>query len=149
MGLLEYLEETEKKIALEDEAGEYQRLVVGNLLKKTKVPLGEIAYLVDIPLETVRKITVLSIIEQLTEIKRRKILKECRASDYNENYSAMFVRDYVGSYKAGLQDGFELVGRRFVETLLERSGHSIEEIASLAGVSLETVKKIKEGLNPD
>ena len=143
MRLIEYLEEMEKKVALDDEVGELQRRVAGNLFKETNVPLGKIASLVDVPLETVRKITVLSIIEQLAEIKRKEVLKACRASDYNEDFSFRFVRDYVRSYKVGLQDGIELVNRRFVESLLKRSAHSMEEIAALADVSLETVGKIK------
>jgi hypothetical protein len=43
----------------------------------------------------------------------------------------------------GRREGAEATTRRFVESLLKRTKYSTEEIASLADVSMETVKKIK------
>jgi hypothetical protein len=49
--------------------------------------------------------------------------------------------------KEGLERGREEVTRTFVENLLKQSSHSLEDIASLTNVSLETVKKIKSELH--
>jgi hypothetical protein len=49
--------------------------------------------------------------------------------------------------KEGLERGREEATRTFVENLLKQSSHSLEDIASLTNVSLETVKKIKSELH--
>ncbi|MHA4810761.1 hypothetical protein ACX0G9_21825 [Flavitalea flava] len=150
MGIVEYLEKLRKDDNFEDgyrQGFEAQgRRIVQNFLKVTDLPLEKIASLVGVSLEMVKEISITSIIEQLAGEKRKEILEECHASSYREDYSERYTRNYVQSYKVGLQDGFELVIRRFVEGLLKNSSHTSEEISFLAGVTLETVKKIKSAL---
>jgi hypothetical protein len=150
MGIIEYLAEIKRQEAVEEGrrqgATKATRRVVKNLLKDSSFSLEKIASLVEAPLEVVKKVSIMCIIEELAQIKRQEVLNECRASYCCEDYTARYARSYIKSYKAGLQDGMELVIRRFVESLLMISCYSIEEVASLADVSLEKVRKIKEAL---
>lgn len=153
MGMIEELVEIGKKEVLEEgrRAGveEATCRFVERLLKDSDLPLEKIASLTGVSLERVRKISVMSIIGQLAEVKRKEVLEECRSRDYCEDYTFRHVRGYMESYKLGLQDGVELVVRGFVESLLRRSAYSVEEVAALAEVSLDVVRKIKEELRHD
>lgn len=151
MGLIEQLMENEREEILEEGRQEGVKKAthhfVENLLKDSGLTLEKIAALADVSLETVRKINIMLIFEQLAEIKRKEILEECRAKDYAKDYSIRFARTYVESYKVGLQDGFELATRRLVESLLKDSTHPVEKIASLIDAPLEKVEQIKEALH--
>jgi hypothetical protein len=64
----------------------------------------------------------MGIIEQLAEIKRKEV------------------------FEVGRRIGIEEATRRFVENLLKDSTCTLSRIASIAGVSLASVKEIKETL---
>ena len=150
MGIVEQLTELERQEAVaegrREGVEEATRHFVENLLKDSSFPLEKIASLAEVSLEVVKEISVMSIIEELAQIKGQEVLKECRDRFYCEDYSSRYVRSYIKSYKEGLHDGIDLVSHRFVESLLKISSYSIEEVAALAEVSLEKVKKIKEVL---
>lgn len=150
MGIVGQLVELKRQEALEEGRREgleeATRQFIENLFKKSELPLEKIASLAEVSLEIVKRISVMSVVEELARIKRHEVLEECRASYYCEDYSKRYVRQYIKSYEIGLQDGVELVSRRFVEGLLNISSYSIEDVAALAEVSVEKVKKIKEAL---
>jgi hypothetical protein len=152
MGIIEYLAEIEREEVLEEGRQEGVKKAtyrfVENLLKDSGLTLEKIAALADVPLETVKKINVMLMFEQLAEIKRKEVLEECHARYYAEDYSIRFARTYLQSYKVGLQDGFDLATRRLVESLLKDSTYPVEKIASLIDASLEKVEQIKDALHP-
>ena len=109
--------ETLEESSWEEVEGESHRFIK-RLLKEPSLTLEKIAFLANVPLEMVKKINTIAIVEQLAEIKKKEILEECCAKEYDNNYSRRYARNYVESYKVGLQDGIELATRRLVENLL-------------------------------
>ncbi|HEY4060953.1 MAG TPA: hypothetical protein VGM30_03595 [Puia sp.] len=150
MGIIEQLAEIKRMEVLEEGRRigieEATRRFVENLLMDSRFPPRKIASLAGISLEKVRKINIMSIIDQLTERKRKEILEECHVRDYCDNYSIPHAKRHAESYKVGLQDGVELITRRLVENLLKDPALPLKRIASMAGISLESVKEIKETL---
>lgn len=55
------------------------------------------------------------IIDELTEKKKKAILKECRASHYCDDYSKPFAQTHAASYESGVQDGIKLATTRLVD----------------------------------
>jgi hypothetical protein len=75
-----------------------------------------------------------------------------RVDNYNGKTNTMGILEQFAEIKAqeGLEKGRmeerERIGRRFVEYLLANTDFSLEKIAFEAGVSLDFVNKIKEGI---
>jgi len=59
----------------------------------------------EVSLEVVKKISVMSIIEELPQIKRQEVLKECRDGYYSEDYSRKYVRRYIKATKKAFKIG--------------------------------------------
>ena len=112
MGIIEYLTEAERQEALEEGClkgiAEATCRIVENLLKDSQLPPKKIASLAGVSLGRVKEIKIISAIDQLTERKRVEILEECRTRYYCDNYSIPHAKRHAQSYRAGVQDGFEL-----------------------------------------
>lgn len=120
---MEYLTESEIEDAFdlgrregrEEGVEEANRQFTENLLKHTELPPGKIAGIIGIPLEKVRNIHVMTLIQELVEKYRAKNLSEDRLLDYRISVNKLAVRLQSESYKSGVQDGIQLAFDRLIE----------------------------------